>query len=121
MTILCGSGVGGGSNVYANTLYIPPRPFFQAREWSGITDWEDELAPYYDQAVRMLGVVRVPYMDTDADRMLREIAAEMGRGRHLQQGAGRACISARRASRWTIPTSAAKGRGGRAASPAASA
>ncbi len=79
VTIMCGSGVGGGSNVYANTLYIPPRPFFQAREWSGITDWEDELAPFYDQAVRMLGVVRVPYMDTDADRMLREIAAEMGR------------------------------------------
>ena len=80
VTILCGSGVGGGSNVYANTLYVPPRPFFQAREWAGITDWEDELAPFYDQAVRMLGVVRVPYMDTDADRMLREIAAEMGRG-----------------------------------------
>src|SRR3954464_4892243 len=28
VTILSGSGVGGGSNVYANTLYVPPRPFF---------------------------------------------------------------------------------------------
>ena len=65
---------------YANTLYVPPRPFFQAKEWSGITDWDEELAPYYDQAARMLGVVRVPYMDTDADRLLREIAGEMGRG-----------------------------------------
>ncbi|MHC5541539.1 GMC oxidoreductase, partial [Singulisphaera rosea] len=80
VTIMCGAGVGGGSNVYANTLYIPPSPFFEAKEWSGITDWEDELAPYYDQAVRMLGVVRVPYMDTDADRFLREVANEMGRG-----------------------------------------
>lgn len=80
VTILCGSGVGGGSNVYANTLYVPPRPFFQAKEWAALTDWQDELAPYYDQAIRMLGVVRVPYMDTDADRLLREIAAEMGRG-----------------------------------------
>lgn len=80
VTIMCGAGVGGGSNVYANTLYIPPSPFFEAKEWSSITDWEDELAPYYDQAVRMLGVVRVPYMDTDADRFLREVANEMGRG-----------------------------------------
>jgi cholesterol oxidase len=79
VTILCGSGVGGGSNVYANTLCVPPRKFFQAKEWSGITDWEDELAPYYDQAARMLGVTRVPYLDTDADRLLREIATEVGR------------------------------------------
>ncbi len=80
VTILCGAGVGGGSNVYANTLYVPPRSFFEAKEWSGITDWKDELRPYFDQAERMLGVGRVPYMDTDADRLLREIAHEMGRG-----------------------------------------
>ncbi len=80
VTIMCGAGVGGGSNVYANTLYVPPAPFFRAREWSGITDWQSELSPYYDQATRMLGVVRVPYMDTDADRLLRDIARDMGRG-----------------------------------------
>ncbi|MHB1559584.1 MAG: GMC oxidoreductase [Isosphaeraceae bacterium] len=80
VTIMCGAGVGGGSNVYANTLYIPPAPFFRAREWSGITDWQAELSLYYDQATRMLGVVRVPYMDTDTDRLLREIARDMGRG-----------------------------------------
>ena len=80
VTVLCGSGVGGGSNVYANTLYVPPAKFFEAREWSGITNWQEELQPFFDQAARMLGVVRVPYMDTDADRLLREIATEMGRG-----------------------------------------
>jgi cholesterol oxidase len=76
--VLCGAGVGGGSHVYGNTLYTPPKRFFEAKEWSGITDWADELAPYIDQAKRMLGVVRVPYMDTAADRLMREVATEMG-------------------------------------------
>jgi len=78
--VLCGAGVGGGSHVYANTLYVPPRKFFDAPEWAGITDWADELAPYLDQASRMLGVVRYPYMPTDVDRYMREVAIEMGRG-----------------------------------------
>src|SRR4051794_38366920 len=37
--ILRGAGVGGGSHVYANTLYVPPKQFFAASEWAGITDW----------------------------------------------------------------------------------
>lgn len=78
--ILSGAGVGGGSHVYANTLYVPPRRFFDAREWAGITDWADELAPYIDQARRMLGVVRVPYMPTDVDRQMRQVADDMGFG-----------------------------------------
>jgi cholesterol oxidase len=76
--VLCGAGVGGGSHVYGNTLYTPPKKFFEATEWSGITDWADELAPYIDQAIRMLGVVRVPYMDTQVDRLCRDVAADMG-------------------------------------------
>ena len=78
--ILSGSGVGGGSHVYANTLYVPPKQFFNAPEWAGITDWADELAPCIDQATRMLGVVRYPYMPTDVDRVLQQVATEMGRG-----------------------------------------
>ena len=54
--VLCGAGVGGGSLVYANTLYVPPTEFFQDPQWAGITDWERELAPYYDQAERMYHV-----------------------------------------------------------------
>jgi cholesterol oxidase len=77
--ILCGAGVGGGSHVYANTLYVPPRAFFDAREWAGITDWADELAPYLDQASRMLGAVRYPYMPTDVDRAMQRAAAEIGK------------------------------------------
>jgi cholesterol oxidase len=78
--ILSGAGVGGGSHVYANTLYVPPEQFFDAPEWSGITDWGDELAPHLDQASRMLGVVRYPYMPTDVDRVLQQVATENGRG-----------------------------------------
>jgi cholesterol oxidase len=78
--VLCGAGVGGGSHIYANTLYVPPKKFFDAREWASITDWADELAPHIDQARRMLGVVRVPYMPTDVDRALQQAAKEIGRG-----------------------------------------
>ena len=78
--ILCGAGVGGGSHVYANTLYVPPKKFFDAPGWAGITDWADELAPCLDQATRMLGVVRYPYMPTDVDRALQQVAIEIGRG-----------------------------------------
>jgi cholesterol oxidase len=77
--ILGGAGVGGGSHVYANTLYVPPKQFFDAAEWAGITDWADELAPFYDQARRMLGVVRYPYMPTDVDRAIQRVAVGIGR------------------------------------------
>src|SRR5215472_36824 len=56
VVILAGAGVGGGSLVYANTLYEPPAAFFQDQQWRHITDWRDELAPHYERARRMLGV-----------------------------------------------------------------
>ncbi|MBD3341748.1 MAG: FAD-binding protein, partial [Candidatus Lokiarchaeota archaeon] len=34
--ILGGSGVGGGSLVYGNTLLVPPRSFFTDPAWSGL-------------------------------------------------------------------------------------
>jgi len=77
--ILAGAGVGGGSLNYANTLYVPPEPFFKDRQWSHITDWRAELTPHYQQAQRMLGVVPNPTF-TDADRIVKEVADEMGCG-----------------------------------------
>jgi cholesterol oxidase len=77
--ILAGAGVGGGSLNYANTLYVPPEPFFADPQWKHITDWRAELAPHYDQAQRMLGVVKNPTF-TDADRILKEVADDMGVG-----------------------------------------
>ncbi|MFL6138378.1 MAG: GMC oxidoreductase [Frankiaceae bacterium] len=78
--VLSGAGVGGGSLVYANTLYQPGETFYADPQWSGITDWRDELAPHYDQARRMLGVVTNP-LETAADRVVRAVAEEMGVGR----------------------------------------
>ncbi|WP_375000500.1 GMC oxidoreductase [Aeromicrobium sp. CTD01-1L150] len=75
--ILSGAGVGGGSLVYANTLYEPLDPFYKDPAWGHITDWKAELAPYYDQAKRMLGVTTYP-VETPADRVLRKTAADMG-------------------------------------------
>src|SRR6201990_2912482 len=77
--ILAGAGVGGGSLNYANTLYVPPAPFFSDRQWAHITDWHAELMPHYDQATRMLGVVTNPTF-TDAERILKEVADDMGVG-----------------------------------------
>ncbi|WP_208883049.1 GMC family oxidoreductase [Streptomyces armeniacus] len=77
--ILAGAGVGGGSLNYANTLYVPPAPFFQDRQWGHITDWQDELKPYYDQAQRMLGVRLNPTM-TPSDVHLKAAAERMGVG-----------------------------------------
>jgi cholesterol oxidase len=76
--VLAGAGVGGGSLVYANTLYEPPQPFFDDPQWRHITDWRAELAPYYDQAQRMLGVTVNPTM-TPADEAVATVAARMGR------------------------------------------
>ncbi len=59
--ILAGAGVGGGSLVYANTLYRPPESYFQDPQWASITDWSAELDPWYDQASRMLGVAENPF------------------------------------------------------------
>ncbi|MEU4087317.1 GMC family oxidoreductase [Streptomyces aureus] len=77
--VLAGAGVGGGSLNYANTLYVPPKPFFEDPQWKDITDWEEELRPYYDQARRMLGVRLNPTM-TPSDVHLKAAAERMGVG-----------------------------------------
>ena len=80
VVILAGAGVGGGSLNYANTLYEPQSSaFYNDPQWASITDWRAELAPYYDQAKRMLGVVPNPTM-TLADRINLQVAEEMGVG-----------------------------------------
>ncbi|WP_137993875.1 GMC oxidoreductase [Streptomyces vilmorinianum] len=77
--VLAGAGVGGGSLNYANTLYVPPAPFFEDPQWKDITDWQEELAPYYDQAKRMLGVRLNPTV-TPSDVHLKATARAMGIG-----------------------------------------
>ncbi|MGW2703475.1 GMC family oxidoreductase N-terminal domain-containing protein [Streptomyces sp. NPDC001340] len=77
--VLAGAGVGGGSLNYANTLYVPPKAFFDDPQWKDITDWQEELKPYYDQAQRMLGVRLNPTM-TPSDVHLKAAAQRMGVG-----------------------------------------
>jgi len=77
--ILAGAGVGGGSLVYANTLYKPPATYFNDKQWKHITDWDSELSPWYDQASRMLGVAQNPYF-SPSDKAMKEVADQMGVG-----------------------------------------
>ncbi len=80
LLVMAGAGVGGGSLVYANTLYEPQTDaFYKDKQWSHITDWKSELAPYYDQAKRMLGVVDNP-TTTASDEIVKKVAVEMGVG-----------------------------------------
>ena len=77
--VMSGAGVGGGSLVYANTLYRPSAQFFETGSWAGVTDWKSTLEPYYRQAEAMLGVVTNPF-DSPSDRAVRKIAEQQGFG-----------------------------------------
>ena len=76
--IFSGSGVGGGSLVYANTHMMPPDAFFNNPVWSGIRDWKSTLAPFYAKARFMLGSTQYT-KEGPEDRILKNIAAEMGK------------------------------------------
>lgn len=78
--VLAGAGVGGGSLVYANTLYVPPDSYFEDKQWREITDWKAELKPWYDQASRVLGIAENPYF-SPSDQAMQEVANEMGVGK----------------------------------------
>jgi len=77
VVIVSGAGVGGGSLGYANTLYRARRRFYGDPQWAELDDWEATLAPHYDEAERMLGVVAYDE-DDPADDLLREFAREIG-------------------------------------------
>ncbi len=76
---LHGSGVGGGSLVYANVLMEPDGRLFDNPAWRHLADWKTILRPHYDTARRMLGVTRNP-RQWPADDVLRQIANDLGRG-----------------------------------------
>lgn len=73
--ILHGTGVGGGSLVYANQLLVPPDEVFSRPEW-GIRDGKSALMPHYETARKMLGANPSPQIGI-ADRCLREVGIEM--------------------------------------------
>lgn len=75
--VLSGAGVGGGSLVYANTLYEPHDAFFTDEQWAEMADWKTELAPFYEQAKRMLGATPHP-STTPSDLVIKDIADHFG-------------------------------------------
>ena len=76
--VLSGTGVGGGSLVYANTLLEPGDEFYRNGTWVGLLDWKTEMAPHYARAKFMLGVTQNPRLG-EQDAILRDIAREMGK------------------------------------------
>ena len=77
VSVVSGAGVGGGSLGYANTLYRAPERFYRDGQWADLQDWEQALAPHFEEAERMLGVTEVD-ADDPADELLREYAREIG-------------------------------------------
>lgn len=77
--VLHGSGVGGGSLVYANVLMEPDDALFEAPGWHNLADWKTVLRPHYDTAKRMLGVEPNRFLGP-VDQVLKEIADEHGQG-----------------------------------------
>jgi cholesterol oxidase len=75
--VASGAGVGGGSLVYANTLYRAKPTFFAHPQWSGLGDWANLLKPHYATAERMLGVQTVPW-DSGGQRLLRQMGQHFG-------------------------------------------
>lgn len=75
-SILSGTGVGGGSLVYANTLYKPPATFFKNSSWAGFGDWQKILEPFYETASFMLGRTKYGKLNTE-DLVLEEVSREM--------------------------------------------
>lgn len=81
-SILSGVGVGGGSLVYANTLPKPKSPFFVNGSWAGLENWEEELAPFYETAWKMLGAAVNPVL-AESDRMMQKLAEQIGKAAHF--------------------------------------
>lgn len=80
--IVSGTGVGGGSLVYANTLPVPKPAFFNSGNWAGLADWEQELKPYYPKALQMLGAAKNPRF-FDGEHALERLAADISQADHL--------------------------------------
>ena len=75
-SILSGTGVGGGSLVYANTLYIPPDEFFKNISWKRFGEWKKILEPFYDRASFMLGRKKYSRLNRE-DLILEDVSKDM--------------------------------------------
>ncbi len=83
ISILSGVGVGGGSLVYSNTLPIPNSDYFTANTWGHLANWEEELRPHYQVALKMLGAAQNPRLQI-GDLALKKLAYEIGKENQFQ-------------------------------------
>jgi cholesterol oxidase len=77
--ILHGVGVGGGSLVYANTLFEPPGSVWDDPQWRGLEDWHAVMPAHFATARRMLGAATTPKIG-EADHALKRAAERRGLG-----------------------------------------
>ena len=81
--VLHGVGVGGGSLVYANTLFEPPESVWDDPQWKDLEDWRAVMPEHFDTARQMLGVTENPKLGP-ADEALRRAAARRGKAETFQ-------------------------------------
>ncbi|MCB9226029.1 MAG: GMC family oxidoreductase [Chitinophagales bacterium] len=78
VSVISGAGVGGGSLVYANTLPVPKKAFYNSGSWAQLKDWENVLQPYYKTALKMLGATKNTWLG-DSDMVVKEVAKRLGK------------------------------------------
>jgi cholesterol oxidase len=77
--ILHGVGVGGGSLLYANTLFEPPDTVWDDPQWKDLEEWRAVMPEHYATARRMLGAAVNPKLG-EPDHALRRAAERRGLG-----------------------------------------
>jgi len=83
IVVISGSGVGGGSLVYANTLPVPKKAFYQSGSWAALANWETVLKPHYKTALKMLGATPNPRL-FDGDIALKKLSKKLGRSEQFE-------------------------------------
>ncbi len=76
--LVSGAGVGGGSLVYANTLYVPGDAVLNKNTFKQMGG-SKALHPFYDVARHMLGVTENPKL-FEPDHVLKAVADDIGKG-----------------------------------------
>ena len=78
--VLAGTGVGGGSLVYANTLLKPEEKVWEDPRWHHLNNWKSIMPRFYKMAQKMLGVEKNHYLG-QADKCVKLVADHTGLGK----------------------------------------
>jgi|SRR5829696_46347 len=83
LDIVCASGLGGGSLIYANVLLKKDAESFVREDLAagGREHWplrRDELEPHYENVCKMLAPQRYPYKETRKTRAIEHAAGALG-------------------------------------------